>query len=117
MAETLSKAGIYFDEIDKIRILDPNVSKQTNDLKDNCKIYLESKFIKFRVTLKFIWAPLGIEEFKKITNNFVNLVENLSNEVEKQKMKAIGARNVLQTMEKQKEIDQQQMQVKFYIRQ
>lgn len=39
-------------------------------------------------------------------------MELLGNEVEKQKIKAIGARNLLQNMEKQKENSQQQLQVK-----
>lgn len=41
------------------------------------------------------------------------MIDKLSIEVDKQKMKAIGARNVLQTMEKQKELDQQQLQVGY----
>lgn len=43
MVELLQKSGIYFDEVDKIRILDPEVAKQTSDLKDECKIYIESE--------------------------------------------------------------------------
>ncbi|KAH1017280.1 hypothetical protein HUJ05_007948 [Dendroctonus ponderosae] len=37
------------------------------------------------------------------------MVEALSNKIEKQKIKAIGARNLLQGMEKQKEHNQQQL--------
>lgn len=43
--DSLTKSGIYFDEVDKIRILDPEVSKQTNDLKEECKIYVESNLV------------------------------------------------------------------------
>lgn len=39
------------------------------------------------------------------------MVETLSNKIEKQKIKAIGARNLLQGMEKQKEHNQQQLHV------
>lgn len=39
------------------------------------------------------------------------MIEKLSEEVEKQKMKAIGARNVLYIMEKQKDLNQQQLHV------
>lgn len=42
MADDLTKSGIFFDEIDKVRILDPVASKQTSDLKDECTIYAES---------------------------------------------------------------------------
>lgn len=42
MAEILKNLDIYFDEVDKVRIVDPEVSQKTNDLKDECKIYVES---------------------------------------------------------------------------
>lgn len=38
------------------------------------------------------------------------MVDILGKEVERQKIKAIGARNILQSMEKQKENNQQQLQ-------
>lgn len=43
MAEILGRYGIYFDEVDKVCILEPEIFKQTNDLKEECKIYTESK--------------------------------------------------------------------------
>lgn len=43
MTKEISENGLYFDEVDKICILEPEVYKQTNDLKDQCNIYLESK--------------------------------------------------------------------------
>ncbi|KAB0795290.1 hypothetical protein PPYR_12129 [Photinus pyralis] len=91
--DNLSKLGIYFDEIDKVRILEPEVSNQTNDLKEECKIYVEK-----------------ISEFQKISDGFLSITTNLANEVEKQKMKAIGARNLLQSMTKEKEAQCQQLQ-------
>ncbi|XP_018576215.1 intraflagellar transport protein 20 homolog [Anoplophora glabripennis] len=93
MSDLLNKSGIFFDEVDKICILEPEVSKLTNDLKEECQIYAEK-----------------IDEFQKIANKFITMVEELGKEVEKQKIKAIGARNILQSMEKQKENNQQQLQ-------
>jgi len=44
MAENaIEKAGLYFDELNKIRVLEPEVTTQTNDLKDECKDFLESE--------------------------------------------------------------------------
>lgn len=43
--EALKNSGIFFDEVDKVRILDPEVNSQTSVLRDECKIYVESKFI------------------------------------------------------------------------
>lgn len=52
-----------------------------------------------------------MDEFQKIANKFIEMVQHLGKEVENQKIKAIGARNILQSMEKQKETNQQQLQV------
>ncbi|KAJ8936731.1 hypothetical protein NQ318_007091 [Aromia moschata] len=93
MVELLAKTGIFFDEVDKICILEPEVSKLTNDLKDECQVYTEK-----------------MDEFQKIANKFILMVEQLGKEVERQKIKAIGARNIFQSMEKQKENNQQQLQ-------
>ncbi|XP_065167494.1 intraflagellar transport protein 20 homolog [Atheta coriaria] len=93
MVEMLNKLGIYFDEVDKVRILDPEVASQTNVLKDECKIYIDK-----------------LDEFQKIIDSFITLVDKLGKEVDKQKLKAISARNTLQTMEKHREVDQQQLQ-------
>jgi len=44
MAEdAIGKAGLYFDELNKIRVLEPETAVQTNDLKDACKDFLESE--------------------------------------------------------------------------
>ncbi|ENN75444.1 hypothetical protein YQE_07995, partial [Dendroctonus ponderosae] len=39
----LAANGIFFNEIDKICILEPENYKQTSDLKEECFIYVESK--------------------------------------------------------------------------
>ena len=54
-----------------------------------------------------------MDEFQKIASRFIQMIEVLGKEVESQKIKAIGARNILQSMEKQKENNQQQLQVKY----
>lgn len=42
--ETLAKAGLYFDELNKIRVLEPEVAQQTVELKDECKQFVDSKY-------------------------------------------------------------------------
>ena len=39
--EALAKAGLYFDELNKIRVLEPDVSQQTTELKDECKDFVD----------------------------------------------------------------------------
>ncbi|XP_026473663.1 intraflagellar transport protein 20 homolog [Ctenocephalides felis] len=89
----LSKMGIYFDEVNTLRVLEPQIANQTNDLSDECQIYVEK-----------------ISSFYNIANDFVSTIETLAEAVEKEKMKAIGARNLLQSMSKQRENEQQQLQ-------
>jgi intraflagellar transport protein 20 len=42
--EALSYAGLYLDELNKIRLLEPESAQQTNELKDECKDFVDSKF-------------------------------------------------------------------------
>ena len=43
--EALAKAyGLHFDELNKIRILEPDVAQQTNELKEECKDFVDSKY-------------------------------------------------------------------------
>ncbi len=41
--EALSHAGLYLDELNKIRLLEPEMAQQTNELKDECKEFVDSK--------------------------------------------------------------------------
>ena len=42
--EALSRAGLHFDETNKIRVLEPEVQTQTVELKEECKDFVDSKF-------------------------------------------------------------------------
>ncbi|KAL8567250.1 Intraflagellar transport protein 20 [Nucella lapillus] len=91
--EALSKAGLHFDELNKIRVLEPEVAQQTKELKEECKDFVDS-----------------IGEFQKIVGTFIQMVDSVASEVEKEKMKAIGARNLLKSIAKQREAQEQQLQ-------
>ncbi|XP_052073701.1 intraflagellar transport protein 20 homolog B-like [Mytilus californianus] len=91
--EALSRAGLHFDEINKIRVLEPEVAQQTQELKEECREFVEK-----------------IGDFQKIVGTFIEVVDNVSKEVEKEKMKAIGSRNLLKSIAKQREAQQQQLQ-------
>ena len=85
-------AGIYFDEMSKVRVLEPEVSQQTEELKSECKNFVDK-----------------ISDFQNIVGSFIEMVDTLAKEVEKEKMKAIGSRNVLKSVAKQRETQQQQL--------
>jgi len=52
-----------------------------------------------------------ITEFEKNSDEFIKTLDNLGKEVEKEKMKTIGARNLLRSITKEREAQKQQMQV------
>lgn len=43
MTEDLAKHGLYFDYLYNLRVLDPNISSETTDLKEKSGEYTESK--------------------------------------------------------------------------
>ncbi|XP_059146435.1 intraflagellar transport protein 20 homolog [Physella acuta] len=90
--EALSRAGLHFDELNKIRVLEPEVAQQTKELKEECKEFVDR-----------------IGDFQKIVGTFIDMVDSVAKEVEKEKMKAIGARNLLKSIAKQRESQQQQL--------
>ncbi|KAK4319206.1 hypothetical protein Pmani_009833 [Petrolisthes manimaculis] len=90
--QTLAKAGLYFDELNKIRVLEPEVAQQTLELKDECKQFVDK-----------------IREFHERADHFIQVADTLSTAVEAEKMKAIGCRNLIKSMSKQREAQEQQL--------
>jgi hypothetical protein len=48
MADSLAKSGLYFDELSKIRVLEPEVAQETNKLNEECRDFVESKYRLYR---------------------------------------------------------------------
>ena len=44
MADELAKSGLYCDDFYTLRVLDPEITNQTSDLKDECNNFGESKY-------------------------------------------------------------------------
>ncbi|CAI2736965.1 unnamed protein product [Dicrocoelium dendriticum] len=86
MAKELVDSGLYIDELNKLRILDPSVAQDTSELKQECENYL-----------------CKIADFQSIVQDLVNMLDSVAQKVEKQKLKAIVSRNMLVSMEKQRE--------------
>ncbi|XP_066551643.1 intraflagellar transport protein 20 homolog [Amia ocellicauda] len=91
--DPLSEAGLHFDELNKLRVLEPEVYQETTQLKEECKEFVDK-----------------IGQFQKIVGGLIELVDELAKEAETEKMKAIGARNLLKSVAKQREAQQQQLQ-------
>ena len=41
--DILAEAGLHFDELNKLRVLDPEVTQQTIELKEECKAFVDSE--------------------------------------------------------------------------
>lgn len=50
--EALSRAGLHFDELNKIRVLEPEVQTQTSELKEECKEFVDSKLLQVEPVLR-----------------------------------------------------------------
>ncbi|XP_033224542.1 intraflagellar transport protein 20 homolog B isoform X2 [Belonocnema kinseyi] len=93
MADSLAKYGLYIDDLSKIRVLDPEVVNQASKLQEECQTFVTK-----------------ITEFKRSTDEFVQIMDNMAEQVEKEKMKVVGARNLLRSVAKERDGQKQQMQ-------
>ena len=59
----------------------------------------------------------GIGDFHKAAEEFIKIMDHLADEVERERMRAIGIKNLLHTVTKEHEAEKQQLEVlkiKFY---
>ncbi len=42
--DPLAEAGLHFDELNKLRVLEPDVSQKTTELKEECEEFVDSEF-------------------------------------------------------------------------
>ena len=42
--DPLSEAGLHFDELNTLRILEPDVGQKTTELKEECQDFVDSKY-------------------------------------------------------------------------
>ncbi|CAK9796460.1 Intraflagellar transport protein 20 homolog B [Anthophora plagiata] len=96
MADSLAKYGIYIDDLSKVRVLEPEVSNQTSKLKEECQNFISK-----------------ITEFQTSSNEFIEIIDRLANDVEKEKMKTIGCRNLLRSVAKERDAQKQQIQAQI----
>ncbi|XP_071446506.1 intraflagellar transport protein 20 homolog [Hetaerina americana] len=92
MTDSLSKIGLYFDDLNKLRVVEPSVSLQSNQLKDECKAFIGN-----------------VSEFDKITGEVLNIVDDLAKELESEKMRALGLQNMLQSVSRTRELRREQL--------
>uniref|UniRef100_A0A8C6ZBZ5 Intraflagellar transport 20 n=1 Tax=Nothoprocta perdicaria TaxID=30464 RepID=A0A8C6ZBZ5_NOTPE len=79
--------------LSRLRVLEPGVAEQTAQLREECGAFVDK-----------------VVEFQKIVGSLIELVDQLAKAAESEKMKAIGARNLLKSIAKQREAQEQQLQ-------
>ncbi|XP_050345645.1 intraflagellar transport protein 20 homolog B-like [Nymphalis io] len=93
MADELQKVHLHYDDINKIRVIDNTVLKETEDLKNSCKDY-----------------DTKVQDFGNIITSLLSMLKELGDNVERQKMAAIGATNLLKSIAKDRESEQAKLQ-------
>uniref|UniRef100_A0A673XTV2 Intraflagellar transport 20 homolog (Chlamydomonas) n=1 Tax=Salmo trutta TaxID=8032 RepID=A0A673XTV2_SALTR len=68
--DPLAEAGLHFDELNKLRVLEPEVDQKTTELKEECEDFVDK-----------------ISQFQKIVGGLIELVDELAKEAETEKMK------------------------------
>ncbi|KAL7023156.1 hypothetical protein ACKWTF_012505 [Chironomus riparius] len=96
MAEELKKNGLYVDENHILRVLEPAIIKETQDLKEENEIFQEK-----------------LQVFRSAGSSIAKNLILLGEVVERQKLLAINTQNLANSSAKQKEIEQQQIQTKI----
>lgn len=116
MAEELKRQGLFVDESYILRVLEPNVAKDTQDLKEENEVFLESEISSteiFQQKFEKTFYSAELTDFRKVINEITKHLESFAVEVDKQKMLAINQQNLANSSAKQKEIEQQQIQTKI----
>ncbi|XP_050097410.1 intraflagellar transport protein 20 homolog [Anopheles aquasalis] len=93
MGEEFGKSGLFIDDLYALRVIDPQVANETNELKEECEQFTDK-----------------LAEFRRIIDQFANIIETFAVEVDQEKMRAVGVQNMLKTFSKQRESEQQQIQ-------
>ena len=86
LSNRLTNYGIHVDDLSRLRVLDENSGNHAHDLRDNCHDFV-----------------CDVEQLAEIADGFLNVIDAVGNEVTREKVKAIGARNRLQTIAKERE--------------
>ncbi|XP_030387067.1 intraflagellar transport protein 20 homolog [Scaptodrosophila lebanonensis] len=96
MSEELQKAGLYIDDIYRLRVQDPRIANETSELREECLEYANK-----------------LQEFKKLGEDFYKTTSSYAKDVEMEKLRAIGTQNQLKTMamQRQAQVYQNQCQI------
>ncbi|KAK0397083.1 hypothetical protein QR680_001974 [Steinernema hermaphroditum] len=90
----LTKTGLHIDDLNKIRLLEPELSDASEQLKVECRNFSEK-----------------ISSFKEFIENVVETLEQLSNMVDEERLRAMASRSALSNLGSQKQSENQQLMI------
>ncbi|XP_066995657.1 intraflagellar transport protein 20 homolog [Anabrus simplex] len=93
MEDVFDKSGVHLDDLRKIRVFEESEADKAREVRDKCRDYFEK-----------------ISEFERIADAFILKITSLAKEVEQEKMKVISSRNLLQSVSRRRETEQQKLQ-------
>ncbi|XP_059612034.1 intraflagellar transport protein 20 homolog [Phlebotomus argentipes] len=96
MSEELAKIGLYIDDLYLLRVIEPEIANETNDLKHDCTNYSDK-----------------LQEFQTLIQGFIRVADEFGSEVEREKIRTIGIQNLVKNLSKQRESEQQQIQAQI----
>ncbi|KAA3678456.1 intraflagellar transport protein 20, partial [Paragonimus westermani] len=96
MSNKLTEAGLYIDELNKLHMVDPLVTRDTVALKEECETYLSK-----------------VSDFQTLVQNLITMLNSVAGTVEGHKLKAITSRSLLVSMKKQRQMQQQQLETEI----
>lgn len=91
--EPLEKAGLHLDDLQKLRVAHPDLTDDSQELQKHCGTFEEH-----------------LDGFRKAAQSLITLSDRLSMEVDREKVKALGASSQLNTVASAREREQQQLQ-------
>ncbi|TMS36671.1 hypothetical protein L596_003777 [Steinernema carpocapsae] len=90
----LTKTGLHIDDLNKIRLLEPDLSNAAEQLKQECNNFSEK-----------------MSSFKDFIESVVDTLEQLSRLVDSERLRAMASRSALTFLGSQKQAENQQMQI------
>jgi intraflagellar transport protein 20 len=90
----LAKAGLYFDELNKVRLLRPPVAHDAADLRDESRTFISQ-----------------IDQFESSNEALMQAMTQLAKLVDQEKLRAIASRNAINNLDKIRQNQNQQLQV------
>lgn len=71
--DPLAEAGLHFDELNKLRVLEPDVSQKTTELKEECEEFVDSESFLLLISLCYLFILtkfLCFSQYRSITSPF-----------------------------------------------